>query len=102
MGETEAADFDGEVFGLSQPGAAAEAGTTVSMTWDMLVEDVTNASTLRVEIMPGAVGATTVILYNALGSRPFAVRAINWSGYTGKALREIARWPASVLLEPAP
>jgi len=102
VGETEAADFDGEVFGLSQPGAAAEAGTTVSMTWDMLVEDVTNASTLRVEIMPGAVGATTVILYNALGSRPFAVRAINWSGYTGKALREIARWPASVLLEPAP
>jgi hypothetical protein len=102
VGETEAADFDGEVFGLSQPGAAAEAGTTVSMTWDMLVEGVTDASTLKVEIMPGAVGTTTVILYNALGGQPFAVRAVNWSGYTGKALREIARWPASVLLDRAP
>jgi hypothetical protein len=102
VGETEAADFDGEVFGLSQPGAAAEAGTTVSMTWDMVVEGVTNASTLKVEIMPGAVGTTTVILYNANGGQPFAVRAINWTGYTGKAFHEIARWPASILLESAP
>jgi hypothetical protein len=102
QGETEAADFDGETFGLSQPGAAAEAGTTVSMTWDMIVEGVTSDSALTVEIMPGAVGTTTVILYNAQGDQPVAVRALNWSGYTGKALREIARWPASVLLEPAP
>jgi hypothetical protein len=102
VGETEAADFDGEVFGLSQTGGAAEAGTTVSMTWDMVVEGVTSASTLTVEIMPGAVGTTTVILYNANGSQPFAVRAINWSGYTGKAFREIASWPASVLLDSAP
>jgi hypothetical protein len=102
VGETEAADFDGEVFGLSQPGGAAEAGKMVSMTWDVLVEGVTSASTLTVEIMPGAVGTTTVILYNARGDQPFAVRAINWSGYTGKAFREIASWPASVLLEPAP
>jgi hypothetical protein len=102
VGETEAAHSDGEVFGLSQPGAAAEAGTTVSMTWDMVVEGVTNASTLKVEIMPGAVGTTTVILCNTLGDQPFAVRAISWSGYTGKAFREIARWPASVLLEPRP
>ncbi len=102
VGETEAAHLDGEVFGLSQPGAAAEAGTTVSMTWDMVVEGLTNASTLTVEIMPGAVGTTTVILYNVNDGQPFAVRAINWSGYTGKALREIARWPASVLLESAP
>jgi hypothetical protein len=102
VGETDAAHFDGEVFGLSQPGAAAEAGTTVSMTWDMVVEGVTNASTLKVEIMPGAVGTTTVILYNANGGQPFAVRAINWTGYTGKAFHEIARWPASILLESAP
>lgn len=100
-GAIDTANFDGQVFGLAHPGAAADAGTAVEMTWEVLVEDVTSTSTLGVEIWAGAVGTTAVILYNDLGDRPFAVRAIYWSGGSD-TFREIARWPASVLLEPAP
>lgn len=98
QGEIDTANFDGEVFGLAQPGAGEEAGVTVEMTWEVLIEEVTSASTLAVEIWPGAIGTTTVILYNVLGDEPFAVRAVRWSGGT-TTFREIARWPASVLVE---
>jgi hypothetical protein len=77
-----AAAFDGRVFGLSQAIEAAQAGKMISMTWEVAVESVTNASMLTVEIESSAIGTTTVILENALGSEPMPVRAIRWSGGT--------------------
>jgi hypothetical protein len=71
------------------------------MTWEVIVEDVTPDSTLAVEIWPGATGTTTIVLYNDLGAQPYVVRAIGWAGGSS-SFREIARWPASLLLEPAP
>jgi hypothetical protein len=71
------------------------------MTWEIAVESVTNASVLTVEVESSAIGTTTVILENALGSEPMPVRAIRWSGGIG-VFREIARWPAAVLLERTP
>jgi len=100
-GVIDTANFDGEVFGLAQPGEGEKNGRTVEMTWEVIVEDVTPDSTLAVEIWPGATGATTIVLYNDLGAQPYAVRAIGWAGGSS-SFREIARWPASVLLEPAP
>ena len=100
-GESIDAAFDGTVFGMSHAIEAAQAGTMISMTWEVTVESVTSASILTVEIESSAIGTTTFILENALGSEPMPVRAIRWSGGFG-VFREIARWPAAVLLERTP
>ncbi|MGA2513869.1 MAG: hypothetical protein ABSG37_09665 [Candidatus Limnocylindrales bacterium] len=101
-GATTNAGYDGTQFALNQPLDAATADKAVSMTWDVLLSGVTPDATLSIEIERGNLGSTTVTLYNYLGAQPVAVESVKWAGLSGGMNPKTVKWPARLVLEPAP
>jgi hypothetical protein len=77
------ADFDGSQFVLTQSLPDANAGRSVTVTFDLLLSGITARSTVSARIERGDLGKTTVTLYNYLRQRPVQVASTTSSLITG-------------------
>jgi glycoprotein endo-alpha-1,2-mannosidase len=96
-GKTVQAHFDGSQFVLTQSLSDANAGRSVTVTFDLLLGGITTRSAVSARIERGNIGKTTVTLYNYLHQRPVQVASTTWSGITSGPNRVTVRWPARLV-----
>ncbi len=92
----------GDRFLLMQPLADAEKGTSVQMTWDVLLSGLDPAGNLVLEIDRGNLGGTTVTIFNYQAQTPVAVKSFHWAAVTSGRNSLQVTVPSAALIHPGP